>query len=106
MIRSRSKTRLVFLQIGVAAWGVLMLGAFTLFIPQAQAVFDLRALPLGPISAGLAGIGLVAFLVAGLMSKRSRAYILFFLAVILILVNGLAYFGAYTLTHFNESILP
>ncbi|MEO0984986.1 MAG: alpha/beta fold hydrolase [Cyanobacteria bacterium J06639_14] len=106
MIRSRSKTRLVFLQIGVAAWGVLMLGAFTLFIPQAQAVFDLRTLPLGPISAGLAGIGLVAFLVAGLMSKRSRAYILFFLAVILILVNGLAYFGAYTLTHFNESILP
>ena len=106
MIRSRSKTRLVFLQIGVFAWGALMLGAIALLIPQTQGVFDLRALPLVPIAAGLAGIGFIAFLVAGLMSRGSRTYILFFVIVTLILVNGLAYFGAYTLTHFNESILP
>ena len=106
MVRSRSKTRLVFLQIGVFAWGALMLGAIALLIPQTQGLFSTWTLPLGPIGAGLAGIGFIAFLVAGLMSRGSRAYILFFLAVVLILVNGLAYFGAYTLTHFNESILP
>ncbi len=106
MIRSRSKTRLVFLQIGGVAWGVLILGAIALLIPPAQAPFNLRNLPLVPIAAWLAGIGFIAFLTAGLMSKRSRTYILFFLAVVLILVNGLAYFGAYTLTHFNDSILP
>ena len=90
----------------MVAWGILIIGAIALLIPPAQAPFNLHVLPLIPIAAGLAGIGIIAFLIAGLMSKRSRTYILFFMVTGLILVNGLAYFGAYTLTHFNDSTLP
>jgi len=106
MIRSRSKTRLVLVQIGVFAWGALVLGAIALSFLHRQDRLNLWELPLGPVSAALGGIGLVAFLAAGLMSRRARTYLLFFGAVLLILVNGLAYFGAYTLTHFNDSVLP
>jgi alpha-beta hydrolase superfamily lysophospholipase len=106
MIRSRTKTRLVFLQIGFCAWGALLLGvlAFVWLRPQGQ--FALSQLPLISLALWLAGIGLVAFLLAGLLSRKTRVYILFFVAVLLVLVNGLAYFGAYTLTHYNDSMLP
>ena len=106
MIRSRSKTRLIFLQIGFFAWGALFLGllAFLWLRPQGQ--FALSQLPLITIALWLAGIGFIAFLLAGLLSRKTRVYILFFLAVLLVLVNGLAYFGAYTLTHYNDSMLP
>ncbi|MGF1460166.1 MAG: alpha/beta hydrolase [Leptolyngbyaceae cyanobacterium] len=106
MIRSRSKTRLVLLQIGFFAWGVLVLGLLFLLwgSPDGQAL--LLRLPLISVALWLAGIGLVAFITAGLLSRKSRIYILFFLGVLLFLVNGLAFFGAYTLTHFNDSVLP
>ncbi|HEY9889117.1 MAG TPA: hypothetical protein V6D02_12000, partial [Candidatus Obscuribacterales bacterium] len=106
MIRSRSKTRLVCLQIGFLAWGAVAVGAIALGVLQPQARFMLLRLPLPAIAAWLAGIGLVAFFSAGLLSRKSRGYLLFLLAVLLVLVNGLAYFGAYTLTHFNDSMLP
>ena len=106
MIRSRSKTRLVFLQIGFVSWGVLLLGLLALLWLRPQGQFALSQLPLMTIALWLAGIGLVAFLLAGLLSRKTRIYILFFVGVLLILVNGLAYFGAYTLTHYNDSVLP
>ncbi|NER81324.1 MAG: alpha/beta fold hydrolase [Leptolyngbya sp. SIO1D8] len=106
MIQSRSKTRLVFVQIGVLAWGALVLGALALGLLQTQGLFNIWRLPVISIGAGLAGIGLVAFLLAGLTSRGSRAYIIFVLSILFVLSNGLAYFGAYTLTHFNDSMLP
>lgn len=106
MIKSRPKTRLVFLQIGTLAWGALVLGAIVVLILHGQERLNIWQLPLLSLSAGLGGIGLLAFLGAGLMSRGSRPYILFVTGVIVILLNGLAYFGAYTLTHFNESTLP
>lgn len=106
MIRSRSKTRLVFLQIGLFAWGALAVGAIVLLLLQPQGRFAFSQWPLVTIAIWLAGIGLVAFLLAGLLSRKSRVYILFFLGVLLVLLNGLAFFGAYTLTHFNDSMLP
>jgi hypothetical protein len=65
MIRSRSKTRLVFLQIGFCSWGALLLGllAFLWLRPQGQ--FALSQLPLISIALWLAGIGFMAFLFAG-----------------------------------------
>jgi len=106
MIRSRSKTRLVFLQIGFIAWGILALGAIALTLLHPQARFAASQLPLMTIALWLAGTGFIAFLVAGLLSRKSRIYILFFLATVFVLVNGLAFFGAYTLTHFNDSMIP
>jgi alpha-beta hydrolase superfamily lysophospholipase len=106
MIRSRSKTRLVCLQIGFGAWGVLLIGAIALVVLHPQARYGISQLPLVTIALWLAGIGFVAFITAGLLSRKSRAYILFFLATFLVLVNGLAFFGAYTLTHFNDSMIP
>jgi hypothetical protein len=106
MLRSRSKTRLVFLQIGFLAWGALFLGAIALLFLQPRVRFNVEQFPLISIAAALGGIGLIAFVLAGLMSRRTRTYILFFLVVLLALVNGLAFFGAYTLTHFNDSMVP
>lgn len=106
MIKSRARTRLVFVQIGVLAWGVLAIVAIALLVSQAQGLFNVWQLPLAPLGAGLAGIGCVAFISAGLLTKRSRIYMIFFAVVLLALLNGLAYFGAYTLTHFNDSFLP
>ncbi|MEM9120428.1 MAG: alpha/beta fold hydrolase [Cyanobacteria bacterium P01_F01_bin.56] len=106
MIRSRSKTRLVFLQIGFVSWGVLLLGWLALLWLRPQGQFALSQLPLVAIALWLAGVGCVAFVLAGLLSRKIRVYILFFVGVLLILVNGLAYFGAYTLTHYNDSVLP
>ncbi|MBE7383453.1 MAG: alpha/beta fold hydrolase [Leptolyngbya sp. SIO1E4] len=106
MIKFRSKTRLVFVQIGFLAWGTLVLGTIALGILQTQRLFNIWRLPLLPLGVGLASIGLIAFLLAGLTTRGSRTYILFFLGILLVLVNGLAYFGAYTLTHFNDSLLP
>lgn len=106
MIRSRSKTRLLFLQIGVVAWGVLALGAIALTVLHPQARYALGQLPLLTIALWLAGVGFMAFLGAGLLSRKSRVYILFFLATFVVLINGLAFFGAYTLTHFNDSMIP
>ncbi len=106
MIRSRSRTRLVFLQIGFVAWGALALGAIGLFFLQPQSQFAASQLPLMTLALWLAGIGCVAFILAGLLTQKSRIYILFFVGVLVLLLNGLAFFGAYTLTHFNDSILP
>ncbi|MEM6521370.1 MAG: alpha/beta fold hydrolase [Cyanobacteria bacterium P01_D01_bin.71] len=106
MIRSRSKTRLFCLQIGFLTWGALLLGAIAFLWLQPQGRFAFSQLPLITIALWLAGIGLVAFFAAGLLSRKTRVYLLFFLGVLLVLVNGLAFFGAYTLTHYNDSILP
>jgi alpha-beta hydrolase superfamily lysophospholipase len=106
MIRSRTKTRLLCLQIGFAAWGVLALGMIVLAVLHPPARYALSQLPLVTLALWLAGIGFVAFLVAGLLSRKSRVYILFFLATLFVLINGLAFFGAYTLTHFNDSMIP
>ena len=106
MIRSRSKTRLVFLQIGFFAWGALVLGAIALTLLHPPARFAAHQWPLVTIALWLASIGLIAFLMAGLLSRKSRVYILFFLAILVVLVNGLTFFGAYTLTHFNDSLIP
>lgn len=106
MIRSRTKTRLIFLQIGFFSWGALLLGllAFLWLRPQGQ--FALSQLPLTTMALWLAGVGFIAFVFAGLLSRKTRIYILFFIGVFLVLINGLAYFGAYTLTHYNDSMLP
>ena len=106
MIQSRSKTRLICLQIGLFAWGVLVLGVIVLIFLQAQGLFNIWQLPLLSIGAWLGGTGLVAFLLAGLMSRSSRPYVIFCTVVLFVLLNGLAYFAAYTLTHFNDSTLP
>lgn len=106
MIRSRSKTRLVLLQIGFLSWGVLVLGAIAFWLMQPQGRFASTQLPLISLSVWLAGIGLIAFLLAGLLARKSRTYILFFAGILFVLVNALAFFGAYTLTHFNDSVLP
>jgi hypothetical protein len=106
MIRSRSKTRLVFLQIGFFAWGALVIGAIALTLMHPQARYAASQLPLMAIASWLAGIGFIAFLAAGLLSRKSRVYILFFVGTLFVLVNGLAFFGAYTLTHFNDSMIP
>lgn len=106
MLKSPLKTPRVFLQIGLCAWGLLIVGAIGLFVLQTQGLFNIWQLPLWSLGAGLAGIGLVALLLAGVMSRRSRTGVLFFLGLGLVLINGLAYFGAYTLTHFNESPVP
>lgn len=105
MLKS-AKTRRVFLQVGLSAWGALVLAAIALFILQSQGILNIWQLPIVSLGAGLAGAGCLALLAAGLMSPRSRTLILFFLGILLILLNGLAYFGAYTLTHFNESTIP
>ena len=106
MIRSRSRTRVVCLQVGFLAWGALLLGAIAFFWLQPHGRFAFSQLPLITIALWLAGIGLVAFFAAGLLSPKTRVYLLFFLGVLLVLVNGLAFFGAYTLTHYNDSMLP
>ncbi len=106
MIRSRSKTRLVFLQIGFLSWGALVLGLLAFLWVRPQGQFALSQLPLITIALWLAGIGFIAFLFAGLLSRKTRIYILFFIGVLVVLVNSLAYFGAYTLTHYNDSMLP
>ncbi|MDB9525679.1 alpha/beta fold hydrolase [Oscillatoria sp. CS-180] len=106
MIRSRSKTRLVLLQIGFFAWGILTLGVIVFLLLQPQARFSMSRLPLVTIALWLGGTGAIAFFLAGLLSRKSRTYILFCISVLLVLLNGLAFFGAYTLTHFNDSLLP
>ncbi|MEM0981718.1 MAG: alpha/beta fold hydrolase [Cyanobacteria bacterium P01_H01_bin.58] len=106
MAKSSARTRRHLIQIGVAAWGAIFLGAIVLWILYARSLFDIWQLPLASIFVGLGGIGCVAFLLVGWMGKGSRKYLIFFVAVILALINGLAYFGAYTLTHFNDSMLP
>lgn len=104
-LKSSAKTRLFF-RIGLYAWGGLILGAIALVILQTLALYNVWQLPLISIAAWLGGTGLVAFLLAGLGHRGSRSTLLFCLATLLILVNGLAYFGAYTLTHFNDSVIP
>ncbi len=106
MIQSRTKARLRCLQVGAIAWGSLLGGAIVLFLLRSKLGFNVWQLPLGSLAALLSCVGFVAFVLAGLLSRQGRPYVLFFLGVILLLVNGLAFFGAYTLTHFNDSMLP
>jgi alpha-beta hydrolase superfamily lysophospholipase len=106
MLQSRIKARRRLLQIGATAWGLLFLGAIALFFLPMPAGFNLWQLPLGQFAVLLAGVGAVAFAIAGVLSRTIRPYVLFITGVAFVLINALAFFGAYTLTHFNDSLLP